>query len=229
MKISKARLGLIIRESLEYFGLSPDATEKEIEKAYKKKALELHPDKTGGDQQKTEEYLRLQDRRNAAKEEIKQPAGFDMNSLFDSYKSGSTVYEEDDETDSVDIEDLEDELVKDYRSAVSGEYVDLGYRVSEDMMKDYFEICTLLLLIFDNPIFNININNSTVRVDFKKAADNFKKDLLERERMHIIIDAMVKTAFDPDRYLELFETGIFSVEGNYDIFKIHIIKALRSK
>jgi hypothetical protein len=229
MKISKARLGLMIKESLEYFGLSSSATEKEIDKAYKRKAFELHPDKTGGNPEKTEEYLNLKDRVEAAKEEIKSLSDFDIDSLVSSFDFGTSVFEEDEDTDSIDIEDLEDQLVKDYRAAVSGDYIDLGYNVKEYMMKDYYEICSLLLLVYDNPVVNVNINDRVIPVDFKKAANNFKKDMIERERMHVIIDAMVKSAFEIERYNELFKTGIFSVEGNYDIFKIHIIKALRSK
>ena len=68
MKISRARLKLIISESLRYFGLPENATEAQLKLAYRQKAKELHPDKKGGD---TEEFQKLEGMRDAAEKEIR--------------------------------------------------------------------------------------------------------------------------------------------------------------
>merc|ERR1719214_40512 len=49
------------RSALAFLGLSPDATEGEINKMYKKMALELHPDK-GGDPEKFQELQEMKER-----------------------------------------------------------------------------------------------------------------------------------------------------------------------
>merc|ERR1711907_179096 len=49
------------RSALAFLGLSPDATDADINKVYKKMALELHPDK-GGDPEKFQELQEMKER-----------------------------------------------------------------------------------------------------------------------------------------------------------------------
>merc|ERR1712187_633114 len=49
------------RSALAFLGLSPDASESDINKMYKKLALELHPDK-GGDPEKFQELQEMKER-----------------------------------------------------------------------------------------------------------------------------------------------------------------------
>merc|ERR1712187_501947 len=51
------------RSALAFLGLAPDATEADINKMYKKMALELHPDK-GGDPEKFQELQEMKERLN---------------------------------------------------------------------------------------------------------------------------------------------------------------------
>jgi len=56
------------RSALAFLGLSPDANENEINKMYKKMALELHPDK-GGDPEKFQELQEMKERLRELDEE----------------------------------------------------------------------------------------------------------------------------------------------------------------
>merc|ERR1712228_49043 len=49
------------RSALAFLGLPPDSAESEINKMYKKMALELHPDK-GGDPEKFQELQEMKER-----------------------------------------------------------------------------------------------------------------------------------------------------------------------
>merc|ERR1711920_1125365 len=49
------------RSALAFLGLPPDSTENDINKMYKKMALELHPDK-GGDPEKFQELQEMKER-----------------------------------------------------------------------------------------------------------------------------------------------------------------------
>merc|ERR1712190_711837 len=51
------------RSALAFLGLSPDASEADIHKMYKKMALELHPDKGGGPE-KFQELQEMKERLN---------------------------------------------------------------------------------------------------------------------------------------------------------------------
>merc|ERR1712087_1104180 len=53
------------RSALAFLGLAPDASEADINKMYKKMALELHPDK-GGDPEKFQELQEMKERLNDA-------------------------------------------------------------------------------------------------------------------------------------------------------------------
>merc|ERR1711972_472967 len=53
------------RSALAFLGLPPDSAENEINKMYKKMALELHPDK-GGDPEKFQELQEMKERLNDA-------------------------------------------------------------------------------------------------------------------------------------------------------------------
>lgn len=53
-KLSKQGVGFADMESLDPYkilGVSPDATQEEVQKAYRKKAAEAHPDKGGSHEQ----------------------------------------------------------------------------------------------------------------------------------------------------------------------------------
>merc|ERR1712190_701277 len=51
------------RSALAFLGLPPDSSENDINKQYKKMALELHPDK-GGDPEKFQELQEMKERLN---------------------------------------------------------------------------------------------------------------------------------------------------------------------
>jgi len=60
--------GLQKRSALAFLGLPPEATDNDINKMYKKMALELHPDK-GGDPEKFQELQEMKERLNEAEKE----------------------------------------------------------------------------------------------------------------------------------------------------------------
>ena len=49
-------------------GLSPGASQEEVDKAYKKLSLKYHPDKTGGDSEKTVKFQEMKEAHEALKE-----------------------------------------------------------------------------------------------------------------------------------------------------------------
>eukprot|EP00928_Gymnodinium_smaydae_P078780 TRINITY_DN62857_c0_g1_i1.p1 TRINITY_DN62857_c0_g1~~TRINITY_DN62857_c0_g1_i1.p1 ORF type:complete len:794 (+),score=191.48 TRINITY_DN62857_c0_g1_i1:58-2439(+) len=59
------------RSALAFLGLPPEASEAEVNKTYKKMALELHPDK-GGDPEKFQELQEMKERLNDVSDEGKQ-------------------------------------------------------------------------------------------------------------------------------------------------------------
>merc|ERR1712008_577806 len=56
------------RSALAFLGLPPEASEQDVNKMYKKLALELHPDK-GGDPEKFQELVEMKDRLNEAEKD----------------------------------------------------------------------------------------------------------------------------------------------------------------
>merc|ERR1712187_506912 len=56
------------RSALAFLGLPPEATENDINKMYKKMALELHPDK-GGDPETFQELQEMKERLNDIEED----------------------------------------------------------------------------------------------------------------------------------------------------------------
>jgi len=50
------------RSNYEYFGLTEDATEKELDNAYRKMAKRMHPDKNGGTEQAKERFQQMKQR-----------------------------------------------------------------------------------------------------------------------------------------------------------------------
>jgi len=56
------------RSALAFLGLPPEASEQDVNKMYKKLALELHPDK-GGDPEKFQELVEMKDRLNDAEKD----------------------------------------------------------------------------------------------------------------------------------------------------------------
>merc|ERR1711933_323320 len=58
------------RSALAFLGLPPGASDADINKMYKKMALELHPDK-GGDPEKFQELQEMKDRLNEPDEDKK--------------------------------------------------------------------------------------------------------------------------------------------------------------
>mmetsp|Transcript_36818 Transcript_36818/g.99623 ORF Transcript_36818/g.99623 Transcript_36818/m.99623 type:complete len:590 (-) Transcript_36818:283-2052(-) len=60
--------GLQKRSALAFLGLPPEATDNDINKMYKKMALELHPDK-GGDPEKFQELQEMKERLNEAEKD----------------------------------------------------------------------------------------------------------------------------------------------------------------
>merc|ERR1712060_888703 len=63
--------GLQKRSALAFLGLPPEASDNDINKMYKKLALELHPDK-GGDPEKFQELQEMKERLNEMDEEDKK-------------------------------------------------------------------------------------------------------------------------------------------------------------
>merc|ERR1712060_882101 len=63
--------GLQKRSALAFLGLPPDAKDGDVNKMYKKMALELHPDK-GGDPEKFQELQEMKERLNEMDEEDKK-------------------------------------------------------------------------------------------------------------------------------------------------------------
>merc|ERR1719331_1151767 len=62
-KVNTNMKSLQKRSALAFLGLAPDASEGDINKMYKKMALELHPDK-GGDPEKFQELQEMKERLN---------------------------------------------------------------------------------------------------------------------------------------------------------------------
>merc|ERR1712100_872108 len=60
-KVNTNMKSLQKRSALAFLGLAPDASEGDINKMYKKMALELHPDK-GGDPEKFQELQEMKER-----------------------------------------------------------------------------------------------------------------------------------------------------------------------
>lgn len=58
----------------EILGVSPDADDKEIKAAYRKKTLECHPDLYPGDKEKEEMYLEFTRARDMIDTEVKRRA-----------------------------------------------------------------------------------------------------------------------------------------------------------
>merc|ERR1711920_37707 len=59
------------RSALAFLGLPPDSTDNDINKMYKKMALELHPDK-GGDPEKFQELQEMKERLTELEDDDKQ-------------------------------------------------------------------------------------------------------------------------------------------------------------
>ena len=57
-----------VKSYYKTLGLSPGASQKEVKKAYKKLALKYHPDKTGGDPEKTVKFREMKEAHEALKE-----------------------------------------------------------------------------------------------------------------------------------------------------------------
>merc|ERR1719269_88750 len=62
-KVNTNMKSLQKRSALAFLGLAPDASEGDVNKMYKKMALELHPDK-GGDPEKFQELQEMKERLN---------------------------------------------------------------------------------------------------------------------------------------------------------------------
>merc|ERR1719486_939989 len=67
-KVNTTLKSLQKRSALAFLGLAPDASDGDVNKMYKKMALELHPDK-GGDPEKFQELQEMKERLNELEEE----------------------------------------------------------------------------------------------------------------------------------------------------------------
>ena len=74
----------------EYYSIlsiSREATPEEIKKAYRKKAMELHPDRHGGDKQKEAEFKKLNEAYEVLSDNQKK-AHYDRHGTMDNHGQG---------------------------------------------------------------------------------------------------------------------------------------------
>ncbi len=61
-----------MKEFYSILGVSESASPEEIKRAYKKKAMELHPDRHGGDKSKEAEFKKLNEAYSVLSDETKK-------------------------------------------------------------------------------------------------------------------------------------------------------------
>jgi molecular chaperone DnaJ len=61
-----------MKEFYSILGVSESASAEEIKRAYKKKAMELHPDRHGGDKSKEAEFKKLNEAYSVLSDETKK-------------------------------------------------------------------------------------------------------------------------------------------------------------
>jgi len=81
-----------------FFGLDEDATDADLDKAYKKMAMRMHPDKNGGTEEAKEKFQQMKEKYEALKERRKNEEG----GPEDKRRKGSKTSESDDDTEKVE-------------------------------------------------------------------------------------------------------------------------------
>merc|ERR1712194_200497 len=93
----------------QYFGLEADASERDIDNAYRKLARQMHPDKNGGTEEAKKKFQDMKERYEALKKKISEAAGDAADEKKDEVKEEKEKGLEDEEKEKEEEEEKEKE------------------------------------------------------------------------------------------------------------------------
>merc|ERR1712194_648819 len=102
-------MGMGEKLNYQYFGLEADASERDIDNAYRKLARKMHPDKNGGTEEAKKKFQDMKERYEALKKKISEAAGDAADEKKDEVKEEKEKGLEDEEKEKEEEEEKEKE------------------------------------------------------------------------------------------------------------------------